>query len=1277
MDQQEFERLLRKLPPASKPATSEPAAELDPQPLADAAAALGLSLSDAGIPPPTQEEPTAQTVGDMGDLGAMVGVMVEPDYSQPPAEEPGLGDPSSTDAIAGGALKGVFETKDFLFGDTPPEDRSEFRANVEDTVELRKQQSMVDGFSSGIAQFAIGMIGLSKARYLTKAVPWVASGLGVMEGTRKGVAALQTAKAATAGAIAFDPHEERLSNIIQDTPLANPINDWLAADPDDGDAEGRIKSALESIGLDVAILGTFMFATKAWKAMRSGRADEAERLTTDFQQEVQRAQQSEAPTPATETIAAEPEAPAAQPATETHTDAPASAAVEERAAAPSGPTAPAESLEGNSAKAEEAGAQPAKEPTEPAIAVTPTEAAQAVGEDLPSQSAKPRVKLSLEDTSAVLDGMSKDADAIAKHGGWYEAIQAGHTFGKGEGIPWVKLNQDADVDDFMARVVDAAEERLDDLKGGKVLSDKRVQKLVDQRVALFNEDPALVLGAIQQAGKNATHAVAEMEAGYLVANRMFQDTYALASRIRMGDFVEFGSRDAAIDALKHRLSLAASVYGSARSITAASGRGVRRMRRDFKLDPKAVAQLQQLDGDQLTELLVNTQGNPRSLAKMANPTLWTKAVDFGQFLLINNLVSGPKTQLINATTNAYMVGARPMERILGSVLPAIGGDPRSRAILMESTRQYLYTGTALREGFALVRKAFLLNDSVLAPHRSEIWKGAQSGATNAVPSRFMPLNSIGNWLHNGLVVATGMVGLPTRTLGSVDELVKQTVYRSKVMARAHMEAVAEGAQGGLSGDALKSFVRTFVRDKMDAAFDQAGRAVDPEALREANIATFQQDLLPGTLGKTVSTAVANHPALRLVLPFVKTPTNVLRYGFKLTPGLNLLQREYRDMWAGRLGREAQVQAYGQMTLGMLYLGSAAYLVSGGHITGGGPSDYKAAAELRSTGWCPYCVVIERDDGSKTYVPFNRFDPVAMPFALVADMQDAIAALGAETDDEVESHLGSAMGALAIALATQLREKTYLVGLEAAMDAFLDPERSMGTYAGRTASNFVPYSAALRQLNTDPYLREASDVWEKVKATIPGLSETVPARYDAWGEPVYIRKGLWSNAEDQLVDLEVQRLALEGGSTITRVNPVNSGVDLRDVVMEDGKNAYEVYQQLSGKPHPRAIPLKKQVAKVMASETYKRAPDGDVDVRGTKLWMLHSKVSRYRTAAMKRLKRDKAVQDAFLKETRRVRAEWQASRKASGEAKAKPTRPNLGEAFGVDLGALFTPPQQQQ
>lgn len=644
MDQAEFERLLANVKPAAAPAT-EGGPQIDTEALASMAEQAGLMPS----------QPSATQLDAQG---------LRPDgtsYSQPPTQEPALGDPSGTDAVAGGALKGVFETKDFLFGDTLPEDRSEFRKSVEDTVDLRRQQSIVDGFSAGIGQFAVGMIGLGKAAWVTKGLPWVGRGLGAIEASRKGRIALETGKAATVGAVAFDPHEERLSNLIQDTPLANPLNAWLAADPSDSAAEGRVKAALESIGLDGAILGTFMASTKIWKALRKGDTAGAERLATEFEATVAKESNVDASgnppsTGADGNVAPSvgdglgPNGQAVAPLEEAQ-PVPPQQAVETPPAATDAATPPSSATD---PEAPPATPLSQGEAVDVHVVSTPTEAAQVAGVETPMPSAKPRIKFSDEDTAAVLSGMEADADAMTKHGGWYQAVEAGHTFGKGDGIPYVKLNSDADVDDFMARVVDAAEERLDSMKGGAVLSDKRVSKLVDQRVALFDDDPALLLGAIQKAGKDASHMVAEMEAGYLLSARMFQDTYALANRIRMGDFAEFGGKAVAVDELKKRLSLAASVYGSARSITSNAARSMRRMRGDFKLKPEDVAKLKELDGDQLAELLVSTQGSPRNIAKLANPSMWTKAVDFGQFLLINNLVSGPKTQLINILTNSYI-----------------------------------------------------------------------------------------------------------------------------------------------------------------------------------------------------------------------------------------------------------------------------------------------------------------------------------------------------------------------------------------------------------------------------------------------------------------------------------------------------------------------------------------------------------------------------------------------------------------------------------------------
>jgi hypothetical protein len=104
----------------------------------------------------------------------------------------------------------------------------------------------------------------------------------------KGIKALgvtsKVAQVAGAGAVAdalvFDPHEARLSDLIESNPsLSNPVTRYLESDPTDSDAEGRFKNAVEGLGLGGALDGF----VKAVKLLRANRIEKnaARKLVTD------------------------------------------------------------------------------------------------------------------------------------------------------------------------------------------------------------------------------------------------------------------------------------------------------------------------------------------------------------------------------------------------------------------------------------------------------------------------------------------------------------------------------------------------------------------------------------------------------------------------------------------------------------------------------------------------------------------------------------------------------------------------------------------------------------------------------------------------------------------------------------------------------------------------------------------------------------------------------------------------------------------------------------
>jgi len=299
----------------------------------------------------------------------------------------------------------------------------------------------------------------------------------------------------------------------------------------------------------------------------------------------------------------------------------------------------------------------------------------------------------------------------------------------------------------------------------------------------------------------------------------------------------------------------------------------------------------------------------------------------------------------------------------------------------------------------------------------------------------------------------------------------------------------------------------------------------------------------------------------------------------------------------------------------------------------------------------------------TYYPFNRFDPVALPFGIVADIQDALDILGEDYEERPE--VMQAVSALGLSLAKQFSSRTYLLSLNQALDALNEPDRYGEAFFGNMAASFIPFSSATRQLSSDPYLRDARHIADKMLQAVPGLSEDLPPKYNWLGQPQLNRQGLWTDDNGSLVDHEVQRLALlPEGSVIAAPDPTRDKVDLRDITLTTGENAYVKYQQLAGKPAPSARSLRDQVARRMRTDAYRRAPDGDVGTRGTKLWLLHQIVDKYRDAAAARIRTDKNVRDAIMKSQRKVadhfkhlRQEQSAEQRAGVDA--------IIEGFGAD------------
>jgi hypothetical protein len=168
-----------------------------------------------------------------------------------------------------------------------------------------------------------------------------------------------------------------------------------------------------------------------------------------------------------------------------------------------------------------------------------------------------------------------------------------------------------------------------------------------------------------------------------------------------------------------------------------------------------------------------------------------------------------------------------------------------------------------------------------------------------------------------------------------------------------------------------------------------------------------------------------HPWIRPIVPFIKTPTNIMRDLGQHTPFVAQRMSEYTEAMA-KGGSEA-AKAHGRVMVGGLMWSAGIMAAMNGNITGGGPKNKVQREALMATGWRPYSIKI----GDK-YVSYGRIDPFAMFLGISADWAEI--AQHAEEKD-----LLNIAGAMLMALPKNLASKTYLKGLVDTLNAITYPE----------------------------------------------------------------------------------------------------------------------------------------------------------------------------------------------------------------------------------------------
>jgi hypothetical protein len=686
--------------------------------------------------------------------------------------------------------------------------------------------------------------------------------------------------------------------------------------------------------------------------------------------------------------------------------------------------------------------------------------------------------------------------------------------------------------------------------------------------------------------------------------------------------------------------------------------------------------------DLMDQIIPLVHGGDEGLGQMlkaarlaAAPKGWKRGIKEWWY---NSLLSSGKTATVNAIGTAGHMFVKPLEIVLGA---AFRGDA---AATRRGLNEVIGTWAGMKDFFKWFRAAWL-DKPRLDPGRSRIEGFADRGV-------FSTADMFKKWEGSPLGAVMDTVGslirFPSRMLQSTDEAFKQITYRSNFRADIADKLMAEGIDSRAAWEQAESIMQQhirdgqaysaamvynrgkaladeygvspalkdqFARDYVQRNYDKSLGASSKRAIDVAKDVTFQTELAPNTLPRAVNNAANHNFALRMIIPFVRTPSNLLyvtgRHFDVMSPMKLMMAPKFRgvdradylkkvtarhsmflqDVASGEPHRVAE--AWGRLVVGY---SAAAMIFAGvqqGLVTGAGPTDERKRKAWEAAGWKPFSFKI-----GDSYVSYERVDPAAGIWGIAAQLAEHMAFDPDPTDPTFSEKVEALTVGIAVSIAHNIDNKTYISGLMDSMDLIADPLTKGPKFVGRLGGSFVPSVMADQARFLDPHERELQEALDFIKTRVVGWRQTLPMARNFLGEPVdkphtaltpifgeehdvstFFVPFAYSKVSDDLIDLEVQKL----GYGFTPPPTTRGGVDLTEQLAEDGvQTAYDRWMELHGEVKIGDLTLREALREMIQSEGYQALTEESTDdLRSPRIRLLRKLIRQYRQAAFAQLQRE--------------------------------------------------------
>ena len=547
-----------------------------------------------------------------------------------------------------------------------------------------------------------------------------------------------------------------------------------------------------------------------------------------------------------------------------------------------------------------------------------------------------------------------------------------------------------------------------------------------------------------------------------------------------------------------------------------------------------------LDGDALRAAVRDGVGDFTKRSRMSQATLEYS---------INGMLSGTMTPIANAISIAIQQITQPMLVAVGAMTDALkitkgNRSLRDAAAMVEGVLEgfkadMFFFNKGFFQGYPLDTKPTFAN---FASSRGLTAQQARAAVVNTMAERrlakmgitdpeeikrykadpaFMRDNKFDedmfdeffreeyDYVRNAIRGKTGeYIRFPTKVTVALDEYGKARFRRMKIAQMASIKAREDAAKGlGNYRDLYNKYRKDALgglqtdnpaREELLALEKRVGKVFGANEadlkpfsdIKEFTLQnTFQSPLVGGA--RAVQKLQKEYTFLNYMIPFIKTPWNILKEGVSYTPGLGLVARS-SYLTTDSLGRPVveklpMDELIPRQMLGLSMFAGVYAMFESGMITGA-PKDGQEAMEWRANGIQPFSVKI-----GDTWVPYQRIEPLATPLGLAADLFR----LGDEyfNDPNPDKTAYEPLLDLMIGFKNHITSKSFMEGFSTLIGMASDPARAGEKFASGVLNPMVPaiVNVGARAMDTDE--RIANNPLEALQRRIPLLRNELPADTD--------------------------------------------------------------------------------------------------------------------------------------------------------------------------------------